>query len=154
MRKQEIERYIELMYNQKSSLNSIEDLAERKIQAAVKAKLDPNDPETIKIMELRNEKVRVDIINYLNKNNANAFVKLMSDQQLFWNLQQKLIKPLDDDDDIGKLMSISEKSEELVSRIEAGYNKLYGQPELIEEAKKVIRMVTPEMRLKDRKDMA
>lgn len=154
MKKEDIEKYIELMYSQKSTLNKIEDLSERKIQAATKAKLNPEDPEIKNIMELKNEKVRVKIINYLNKNNSNLFVKLISDQQLFWNMQQRLMKPLEDEDDTSKLMAISEKSEELVERIEKNYQKLYGQPELVEEAKNVIRMISPEQRLKETKTSA
>lgn len=154
MKKEDIEKYIELMYSQKSALNKIEDLNERKMQAVTKAKLNPEDPEIKNIMELKNEKVRVKIINYLNKNNSNLFVKLISDQQLFWNMQQRLMKPLEDDDDTSKLMAISEKSEELVERIEKNYQKLYGQSELVEEAKNVIRMISPEQRLKETKTSA
>lgn len=154
MKRDEIKKYVELMYSQKSPLNKIEDLSERKIQAAVKAKLNPEDPDVKNMMELKNEKVRIEIINFLNKNNSNLFVKLISDQQLFWNMQEKLMKPLDDDDDAAKLMVISEKSEELVDRIEKNYQKLYGQPELADEARKVIRMISPEQRLKEKKTSA
>jgi len=150
MKKEEIKRYIELMYNKNSDLNKIEDLKERKIQAAIKAKLDPNDPEVIKIMELKNEKVRGEIIEYLNRCNSNAFVKLIGDQQLFWGLQQILMKPLEDEVDTNKLMTISERSEELVERIENGYKKIYLEQELADEGKKVIKMISPEMRLKQK----
>jgi hypothetical protein len=74
----------------------------------------------------------------------------MGDQQLFYNMQQRLMKPLEDEDDTNKLMLISEKSEELEERIEKNYQKIYGQPELINEAQKIIKMVSPEMRLKQR----
>jgi hypothetical protein len=153
MKKDEIQKYIELMYSQESALNHIEDLAERKIQAAIKAKLDPNDPDVKNIMNLKNKKVTTDIINFLNKNNSNAYIKLISDQQLFYRMQRQLLEE-DEDADSEKLMKISERSEELVERIDKSYAKIYKEKEVIEEATKTIRMATPEQRLRERKNIA
>lgn len=150
MRKQnEIDRYIELMYSKDSEFNKIDDLNERKERAAVKAGLDIAQPETKNMMELKNEHFRVKVVNYLQKQQPNDFIKLLADQQLFFNMQQRLMKPLDDDDDTSKLMQISEQSEYLIERIEKFKKKIYLQPELIEEAEKKIRVMTPEMRLKE-----
>jgi len=148
MRKDEIQKYIELVYSQTSLQQKIEDLNERKIEAAKKAKLNPDDLETKKIMSLKNEKVRKAIVDYITKNNSSRFIKLIADQQLFWSMQEKLMKPLEDDDDGAKLMSISEKSQDLLERIEKNYKALFEEQELQEEGKKVVRMISHEERLK------
>lgn len=150
----EIELYIQYVYSKDSEFNKLDDLSERKERAALKAGLDIKDPEVIKIIELRNEKVRVQIINYLQKTQPNEFLKLMADQQLFFNLQQQLLKPFDDDTDTSKLMQISSQSEELLERMERVRKKVYREPELVEEAEKKVRVMTPEMRLKEQKNSA
>lgn len=156
MKKQtEIDRYIELMYSKDSEFNKIDDLNERKERSALKAGLDIAQPETKNLMELKNESFRVRVVNFLQKQQPNDFIKLLADQQLFFNMQQRLMRPLDDDDDTNKLMQISEQSEYLIDRIEKFKKKIYFQVELIEEAEKKIRVMTPEMRLKEqRKDSA
>src|SRR5690606_36227139 len=97
---------------------------------------------------LKNEKVRKAIVDYITKNNSSRFIKLIADQQLFWSMQEKLMKPLEDDDDGAKLMSISEKSQDLLERIEKNYKALFEEQELQEEGKKVVRMISHEERLK------
>lgn len=142
------------MYSKDSALNKIEDLNERKIKAAVKAGLDPETPEIKYMMELKEERVRVEIVNFLNRNNPNDYIKLISDQQLFWSLQARLVKALDDDDNLDLLLKISERSEELIERIKKFKQRVYEEPALIEEAEKIIRMVSPEQRLKEKKNTA
>lgn len=74
-----LRRYVELMYSEGSELNKVENLEERKQLACKMAGLDPISPFVKSMMEMTNPKTNVQIINYLNKNNTNLYVKLMSD---------------------------------------------------------------------------
>ena len=150
MKKDSIEQYIKLMYSKDSKLNSIDDLNERKIRAATAAGMDANDQSVVnKFFHLKDIKLRETIINFLNRENPNAFVKLVSDQQLFWGLQAQLMKPIDEESDTDRLLKISEQSEKLLERIDRMKQKVYQEPTLVEEAEKVVRMLSPEMRLKE-----
>lgn len=151
-----MEQYMHLMYSKDSEFNKIDDLNERKERAALKAGLDIAQPEVKNIMDLKNEKFRIEVVNFLQKQQPNDFIKLLADQQLFFNMQQRLLRPLEDDDDTSKLMQISQQSEDLIERIERFKKKVYLQPELIEQAEAKIRIMTPEARLKEqsKKDTA
>lgn len=151
-----MEQYMHLMYSKDSEFNKIDDLNERKERAALKAGLDIAQPEVKNIMDLKNERFRIEVVNFLQKQQPNDFIKLLADQQLFFNMQQRLLRPLEDDDDTSKLMQISQQSEDLIERIERFKKKVYLQPELIEQAEAKIRIMTPEARLKEqsKKDTA
>lgn len=144
--------YIELVYSADSELNKIENLQERKLIACKKSGLDPENEFVKTMMEMTNSKSNILIINYLNKNNDNYYVKLMSDQQLFYNLQRMILDP--EKIDIDQWLKISEKTEELVERIERYKKKIYKHDQVIEVANKVIRMKTPEQRLREAKEQS
>lgn len=146
-----LRRYVELMYSEGSELNKVENLEERKQLACKMAGLDPISPFVKSMMEMTNPKTNVQIINYLNKNNTNLYVKLMSDQQLFYNLQRIIMDS--EKVDLDLWMKISEKSEDLVKRIEELKFKIYKQPEVMAIADKQIRMITPEQRLREKKEI-
>lgn len=150
MKKDSIERFISLMYSKDSKLNTIDDLNERKMKAAAMADMDPND-STIqsKVFNFKDERIRIMIVNFLNKENPNAFIKLISDQQLFWNLQSQLMIEIDDKTDTDRLLKISEQSEKLLERIDRMKQKVYQEKEIIQEAETKIRALSPEMRLKE-----
>ncbi len=143
-------RYIELMYSEDSELNKIENLEERKQLACKKAGLDPTNLFVKTMMEMTNPKSNVRIVNYLNKNNSNAYVKLMSDQQLFYNMQRILMDP--EKVDLDLWMKISERSEELMERIRVFTKQIYKHNEVIQVAEKQIRMITLEQRLREKKE--
>lgn len=146
MKKDEIKKYIYLMYDKASDLNHIEDLNLRKEKAAFQSGLDMNDPEIRNIMNLKNKKVTDEIITYVNRNNSNAYSKLVADQQLFLRLQEKLMVESDGEDLI-QLMKISEQMEALVDRIYLGYKNVYRDVELIEIGEKQVKMISLEQRL-------
>lgn len=150
MKKDSLDRYIKLMYSKDSPLNSIDDLKERKFQAAVKADMDPND-STIqsKVFNFKDERIRIMIVNFLNKENPNAYIKLQADQQLFVSLQAQLLKDIDENTDTDRLLKISERTEELLERIDRVKKKVYQEKEIIQEAETKIRALSPEMRLKE-----
>lgn len=148
------------MYSQESPLNNIQNLQERKAEACKKAKLSPADDSVIDIMEMRNEETNELIFHYLSfYQNSNSFHQLCTDQQMFWNIQQALNKPVncDDEDSIiakyEKRTKLSEASDALKRRINALYGEIYKTKEVQDIAVTVVRqMLTPEQRLKQMKD--
>jgi len=150
-----IDQYIELVYSEKSELNNVQDLQERKKQACAKAKLNFNDEAVQLIVTMKDENVRSKIFDYLVSQNSNDFILLVSDQHLFWQLQQRLMEPLakttNTDDDLKDLelkTKISEKSEDLLDRIKTRYRDLFKGEAEQEVAKFKIRLMRPEERLK------
>lgn len=152
-----IEQYIDLVYSEKSDLNQVQDLQERKKQACAKAKLDFNSESTQNIVHMKDKDVNTRIYDYLVKNNSNDFILLVSNQHLFWEMQQRLIEPLskhDTDTDLKDLelkTKISEKSETLLERINQRYKAIFKGEEESEMAGQKIRLMRPEERLKQQK---
>lgn len=153
MKKDIIDKYIELMYSETSDLNKIEDVGERKKAAAKGAGLDITDKETLDIMHLQNEKANNRIFNYLSKTQSNNYIALTSDQQLFWEIQFRKMSPLDTTDDEVMLKNInlkttmSIKSQELLERIDALYRRIYKHEPEMKMAQKQVRMLSPEQRI-------
>lgn len=152
-----IQTYIELVYSEKSELNSIQNLDERKKTACEKAKLNPNDEYVQSIINMKDMIVNEQIFEYLRQQNGNDFVLLISDQHLFWELQQRQMKRLVDDDsdstlkDLELKTKISEKSEQLLERIEVRKRKIFSGNEEEKMATTKIRIMTPEQRLRTKK---
>ena len=156
--KAKIIEYIEILYNQKSVLNTIENLGDRKIEACLKVGLNPEDPDVIdNIMNFKDEEISSLIFHYLSfYQNNNRFHKLCSDQQLFWNMQRLMYMVLDNDLDDQHVESkmklranISKESDELMSRIDRLYSEIYGTNDVIQMAELNIRkLLTPEQRLR------
>lgn len=152
-----IQQYIELVYSERSELNSIQDLEERKRKACEKAKLDPAEASIQDIMHMKDKMVSEQIFEYLRQQNSNEFILLISDQHLFWELMQRNMKPLaeggeDELKDLDLKTKISEKSEGLLARIDARYKKIFKGDAEQSVATKVIQK-TPEQRLKGKKSM-
>jgi hypothetical protein len=150
-----IEQYIELVYSEKSELNTVQDLQERKKQACAKAKLNFNDEAVQLIVTMKDEKVRAKIFDYLVSQNSNDFILLVSDQHLFWQMQQRLMEPLaqttNTDSDLKDLdlkTKISEKSESLLERIKMRYRSIFKGESEQEIGAQKIRLMRPEERLK------
>lgn len=156
--KKNIDQYIQLVYAEKSPLSNIINLNERKSAACKKLGLDPASPEIKKIIDLQDETYRDLIIDYMCKNESNEVMDLMSNQHLFLEIQILKMTPLNtenaDEEKILKAVNLkttmSEKSEELLSRINASYLKIFkGQAE-IAAAKKKVNWTTLEQRIKKR----
>ena len=151
-----IQQYIELVYSEKSELNVIQDLDERKKTACEKAKLDYAADATQAIIHMRNKEVNEQIFDFLIANNPEEFILYISDQHLFGELQKRQMKTMKDEDSDSELKDlelktkISEKSEQLLERIKSRRAKLFGGKEEQEAAGK-IRMLRPEERLKGKK---
>lgn len=152
-----VQQYIELVYSEKSDLNHIADLEERKKVACDKVKLDYSAEKTKEIIHLKNEDVNTAIFEYLRKKGSNKYILLLANQQLYWEQMQKLMEPLKGTDDDSSLKevnlknTISEKSEHLLERIEKLYLQIFKEQAVIEIASGRIRAQRPEERLKMQK---
>lgn len=155
--KENIEKYIELMYSEESPLNKIENLENRKKSAAEQSGLDHDNDSHIKIMSLKDEIVNIKIFDFINKNNSNRYIQLISDQQLFWDIQIRKMQPLAEGKDIDEDMilkninlktTISRTADELRERIEKMYTLIYKNEETKDMAEKQVRLMSPEQRLK------
>jgi hypothetical protein len=155
-----VEQYIQLVYSEKSELNQVQDLEDRKKQACQKAKLNYDLPEVQDIIHLRNEAVNEKVFEHLRTQNRNDYILLVSDQHLFWEMQQRQIEPLDrpvnnDKDtvlkDLDLKTKLSEKSDQLLVRIKSRYKDVFGENEEVEMASKKIRLMRPEDRLSSKK---
>lgn len=152
-----IQQYIELVYSEKSPLSNIMNLHEKKIAACRKVGMSPDTQQAKRIMNLEDEKTREQIIDYMCQNESNEFMNLMSDQQLFWDIQEHKMKPLvstDDDEKMAKAMNLrntmSVNSKELLLRINESYKIIFKGPQEISAAKKKVNWLTLEQRIKKR----
>lgn len=144
------------MYDQKSKLNKVQNLQERKEEAAKKAKMDITKKPIQDIMDMKNEDVNRLIFYYLSYfQHNNRFDLLMSDQQLFWNIQKILKDPIEDGltkeqivEEIDTRAALSKRGHEIQARIDYLYSEIYGG-DMEEIAQMEVRkMLTPEIRLK------
>jgi hypothetical protein len=152
-----IQQYIELVYSQKSPLIQVSSLDERKKLACKQLKIDPADPDVKKIIDLQDEKSRDSIIEFCCKNESNELLNLMSDQHLFLDIQYLKLTPLqivEDEEKMLKAMNLkttmSMKAEELLSRMNLSYIKIFKGDAEIKEAKKKINWLSFEQRIKRR----
>lgn len=149
-----IQTYIELVYSEKSDMNIIQDLGERKKMACEKSKLDYNSDAIQSIVNMKDLIVNEQIFEFLRTQNSNDYVLLISDQHLFWELMQRNAKPMAESGDAelkdcDLKLKISEKCEPLLDRIKARYKSIF-----IGEAEQKVaenKMKTAEQRLKGKK---
>jgi hypothetical protein len=151
-------KYITLLYSKDSELNKISSLDERKKTACKQAGLDWNKNQDI--VNLKDKKINREIFDFLSSENPNEYVMLVSDQQLFWEMQHIKMEPLDrgvgddmlDDDQILKNMNLKNtlavNDEKLLEKIKRTYETIYKTTAEIEMAQEQIRMMRPEERLK------
>jgi hypothetical protein len=149
-----VAKYIELVYSERSELNHVDDLEERKKTACQKAKLNYEDPKTQEIIHLKNDKTNIAIFDYLRLHAPNDYILLIANQQLFWEQMQKMMQPLKGTDDDSCLKevnlknTISEKSEDLLQRIEHLKVKIFKEEAIQRLASDKIRTLRHEERLK------
>ena len=145
------------MYSEDSTLISISNLKERKLEAAKKAGLSPTDDFTIDVMELKNDDVNELIFHFQSYYQYdNAFQQLCTDQQLFWDIQEALAKRTDETDlaaildSHAKKAKASEFSNDLRKRINALMSEIYKTEDEIEMAATFIpKILSPEQRIRE-----
>jgi len=145
-------KYIELVYSMDSPLNSIEDLLHRKKRAAVRAGYVEGEQRALDIMDMKIETVNQKIFIFLKKQSSNKFMKLISDQQLYYKMMEKVLFLQEGEDESGltKAAKLSREADEVMKRINVLYNEIFrSQPELMKVAERnVTKMLAPEARIK------
>jgi hypothetical protein len=139
-----LKKYLQSMYSQESELNHIQDLETRKKKACAIAGMPWDDEATQDIVSLKNEEVNDVIFDFLTRENPLEYVQLITDQQLFYDLQKK--KLLGDP----KAHLLAKQADEMLPRIKAAYQAIYKEKEIMDIAEKKIRRMTPEQRIKMR----
>lgn len=158
-----IKQYIELVYSEKSQLNSIENLEERKKKACEKAKLDYLSESVQKVIHIKDKEVNNLIFDYCRTTCSNEFYLFMADQHLFWEQMQLLMEPLKKITEDGKTEEIDEEAmmkrtnlkdtiskncEKLLERINARRLSIFKGESESEMAAEKIRIMRPEERLR------
>lgn len=138
--KAKILKYIELCFDKESTLNSIENFRTRQMAAFKKAKINPKSKEAILIMEFNDKEVNVIINAYLGKfKNNNLYDSLISNQFLFWTIQEEIRKPLNDKG-VKHKADMSKYADDVEKRISELMGRIYGIEEIQEVGAKVIRL--------------
>lgn len=168
MKQEKLMKYIELVYSKESPLNKHQSIMDRKLHAIEEVGWNSSDKEVDDIVRLKNKEVNKKIFDYLKESSSNKFALLISNQEFFWELQQRLMKPLAssynsgdkssdvevDDESMLKSINlkntISEKSDALLERIEKQYREVFLEKDEIDMAAKEIKMSKPEDRIKRR----
>ena len=155
--KHKIITYIQLLYAKDSDLNNIQNLSERKREACRRAKLDEFSLDIVEIMDLQNKEINELIFTYLAEfQHHNKYIKLCSDQQLFWDIQKILLSPIgvEDEDTImekyQKRGVLSKTSDDVLTRINRLYAEIFHNEETQEMGETIIvgQMLRPEQRIK------
>lgn len=156
--KDKILKYIALLYDERSELNQIMDINERKIKACTDAGLDSNSKTGQELINLSNEKINQVVFYHLSRNNHNKYVQLCADQHLFWEMQMEILKPIEATEKDERLKEveykdkISVRSGALLQRVNQLYNEIYkGDAETQIAVKTIHDMATYEQRLKKRR---
>lgn len=152
--KDKIIQYVELMYSEKSELNQINDLTQRKRKAIEESGI--TDHDLIEsLVNLSNDDLNLIIFEYLTRQNSNKYTQLCADQQLLWEMQQEILKPIEGDSKDERLKAVEYKdkvsirSTDLLRRINQVYSEIYRNDEEIAVAVRTIRdMPSYEQRLK------
>ncbi len=158
-----IQQYIELVYSEKSQLNIIENLEERKKKACEKAKLDYLSESVQKVIHIKDKEVNALIFDYCRTTCSNEFYLFMADQHLFWEQMQLLMEPLKKITEDGKTEEIDEEAmmkrtnlkdtiskncEKLLERINARRISIFKGLAESDMAADKIRVMRPEERLR------
>lgn len=145
-------KYIELVYSMDSPLNAIEDLLHRKKKAAQRAGYPEGDERAQEIMDMKVDSVNQKIFTFLKKQSSNKFMKLISDQQLYFKMMEKVLFLQEGQDEAGlsKAAKLSRDADEVMIRISGLYNEIFrSQPALMQVAERnVTRLLAPEQRIK------
>jgi hypothetical protein len=147
-------KYIELVYSKESQLNSIQNLNERKVEACVKAGLDPADAQMIAIMDMKDPEMNNLIFHFQSYFQSSIdHQQYMTDLQTFLDLQKVLMTPISfTDEDVeakykkrDSLLAISDNLRQRINRLRA---ELYSVDTKDMADLKVRQLLSPEQRIK------
>ncbi len=150
--KNKIIRYILLMHDKKTPLRrDIADLQERKEQAAILAgfDLEKNEERLEEIFTLSDDRVADMIIEWMEFQGNRLVVMIDTNEQMFFDFNRAALEKVSDvNNDKQKMDAVmvkaklSEECEKIDARLEIFYEKLYGDPDVIEVVQR--RKFTPE----------
>lgn len=145
--------FIQLMYSQKSELNKINNLDDRREAACKKVKIDYNNPYFKSIIEGDDQEFNDLVFHFHVTQSSLKYHSLCTDLQLFWRIQKVINDPIDEDKDIETVLKkrseLSDLSQQLRIRVDALKSEIFATNDIIEHAERKIReMLTPEKRLK------
>jgi hypothetical protein len=158
-----VQKYIELVYSEKSDLNAIPNLEERKKKACDQAGLKYEESQVQNIIHMKNNDVNAMIFEFCESQNSNEFMLYISNQHFFWEQMQLLMEPLKKISEEGKTLEIDDEAmmkrtnmkntvskncKELLERINEGRMLIYKGEEEADKASEKIRIMRPEERLK------
>lgn len=155
LKKDKISKYIEALYSEGSELNHIQDLQQRKIQAAKQAGLDPEEESVKAVMALTDKNTNTIIFNHLTQTQSNDYIILMAKQQLLWELQRDVMLPpiVTDDpkqrqEDRKLRLQLNKELTEIHEEVDQLYRKIFKHEDVAKVSQGIIRMMTPEQRIK------
>jgi archaellum component FlaC len=147
--------FIEFLYAKDSILMAVEDMEDRRRQAAHLAGMDPDKEEIKKIIEFMDEKVNDLAFHFMCTNNSNRFNNLLNAQNLLWSYQKMLSKPFpENDEEAQKAVTfrskLSDECDAQTERIDRLMSEIFPK-EIKEKAEDNIRkMYSLEGRLKEK----
>jgi hypothetical protein len=149
--KDKILKYMEAMYLQSSDLNHIDDPHDKRKRACIKAGLDFSEKWVLEMSNLSDEDLNTIIFHFINYNNTNRYTNFLANQQLLWRVQGELMKEFKMDDDLKDFqlkITLSEKSEQLLERVENQKKLIYKSDAEIKMAEKQVQAISVEQRIK------
>lgn len=153
--KEKILKYIETMYSEKSDINEITDLGARKKESCRRAGIDSESELGQTLIYLEDDLINDLIFHFLSGQNSSRYSQLCADQQLLWEMQREILKPIDGDDLDARLKAVEYKDKisvrcnSLLARINQGYSEVYKHEDETQVAVRTIHdMLSYEQRLK------
>lgn len=149
--KEKLLNYVEAMYSQKSDLNKIHDLDERKELACIRCGLKSSDVQ--RLIDMEDDDFSEVIFYYHTANSSLKFMGLCTDHQLYWRIQKTINSPIPEGADVENVLKkradLSTISRDLAARIDMVHSEIFATKDVAEYAERAIReMLTPEKRLK------
>lgn len=149
------EEYVKVLYSEDSELNHIQDLEQRKLQAARKVGIDPEEESVKSMMALSDKSTNTIIFNHLTQTQSNDYIILISKQQLLWELQRDVMQPsvpIKDakqrQQDRKLRLQLNKELTEVHEEVDHLYRKIFKHEDVAKMSQGVIRMMTPEQRIK------
>lgn len=146
-----IQKYIDLVYSQKSKLNSIPNLDERKRAACEKLNLDPKEEWVSNLINMKDLPANEQIHHYLISQNSSEYVLYVADEHLYFQLIKRIMDPLKDNDDSDMIRKTkaSEQADSILKRLQERALSIWKGEAEVEAAQQRMRIMRPEDRIKE-----
>lgn len=148
-----IQKYIDLVYSQKSKLNSIPNLDERKRAACEQLNIDIKEDWVQNLIQMKDLQANEQIHYFLITQNSPEYVLYNADEHLYFELIKRIMEPLkaDDDKDMSYKTKASADASSILVRLQERALKIWKGDAEVEMATQRMRMMRPEERLKQKR---